>query len=313
MRKHIVMVLAGAASYGMLSSFAKIAYGQGYTAAEITFAQALIGALILWTPVVFKQIRARKLPSLVNWRLLVAGLGMGASAYTYYLSVQYIPASLAIVLLMQMTWMSIFLEWLIFKRKPLVAELCVTALILAGTVLAGNLLSAGTFQFSLAGVGYALLSALMYSVYIIATSRLGDGVPMFEKSALMISGSVIAIFIINFSALKSSAHFDLGLLKWGIFLAVFGTVIPPMMFTRGMPRIGAGLSSILLTMELPVAVICAHFILKEEITAIQVAGILLMFGSIVYLNWYKDRRRAKEEVLIPPARSAERISPGSSH
>lgn len=42
MNRYIVIVALGAISYGTLSSFAKIAYGQGYNAGEITFAQAFL-------------------------------------------------------------------------------------------------------------------------------------------------------------------------------------------------------------------------------------------------------------------------------
>lgn len=91
------------------------------------------------------------------------------------------------------------------------------------------------------------------------------------------------------------------MLKWGFLLAAFGTVIPPVMFTKGMPKIGAGLSSILLTVELPVAVLCAHFILKEEISTIQVVGIVIMLGAIVYMNIYKERagKRRQQRKFSP--------------
>ncbi|MCK7554077.1 hypothetical protein MKQ70_03255 [Chitinophaga sedimenti] len=101
--KHVLMVAFGALSFGMLSSFAKIAYGQGYTAGEITFTQSAIGALVFWTLVLVRSARNDGFKLSRNRHLLFAGLCMGTSAYTYYLSVAYIPASLAIVLLMQMT------------------------------------------------------------------------------------------------------------------------------------------------------------------------------------------------------------------
>jgi drug/metabolite transporter (DMT)-like permease len=156
MKKYILLVLLGASSYGMLASFAKIAYGQGYIAAEITFAQAGIGAMILWMPAIYSRVKIGNLQECINWKILLGGMGMGASAYTYYLSVQYIPASLAIVLLMQMTWISLFVEWLIYKRKPSKVESVVTIFILISTVLAGDLINISNFQFSLVGIGYAL-------------------------------------------------------------------------------------------------------------------------------------------------------------
>lgn len=293
MNKYIIIVASGALSFGMLSSFAKIAYGEGYTPAEITLTQALAGTIILWSIVIFRKLKnGHKLA--LNWKLLLAGTTMGSSAYTYYLSVAYIPASLAIVLLMQITWLSILVDWIFFKKKPSTIEVGSALFIILGTVLAGNLLDLSNANISFTGVALSLLSALLYTLYIVFTSKIGKETPMFEKSALMTSGSAMIIFLINCEAITTSTHLDFGLLQWGTFLAIFGTVIPPICFTVGMPKIGAGLSSVLLTLELPAAVFCAHIILGEKVTFLQIIGIAIMLGSIVYLNISK----AKKEKII---------------
>lgn len=293
MNKYIVIVALGALSFGMLSSFAKIAYGQGYSPAEITLTQALAGTLILWSIVLFRKLKNGTQLQL-NWKLLLAGTTMGSSAYTYYLSVAYIPASLAIVLLMQITWLSILVEWLFFKKKPSLIEIGSALFIILGTVLAGDLLDVSNANISFTGVLLSLLSALLYTLYIVFTSKIGKETPMFEKSALMTSGSAMIIFLINCEAIVTSTHLDFGLLQWGTFLAIFGTVIPPICFTVGMPKIGAGLSSVLLTLELPAAVFCAHIILGENVTFMQILGIAIMLGAIVYLNVSK----AKKEKVV---------------
>lgn len=290
MIKYIIIVAFGALSYGMLTSFAKLAYGQGYTAAEITFTQALIGAVLLWVIAFFKNRKKGVLPFWKNWKLLLAGTSMGVSAYTYYLSVAYIPASLAIVLLMQMTWMSILLEWIFYKKKPSNAEVLTCVAIVAGTILAGNLIQIEQFDFPLMGIVLGFASGFFYTLYVLFTSRLGNDVPMFEKSALMTTGSAIMILMINFQSIVTSLNIDLGLLQWGAFLALFGTVIPPICFTWGMPKIGAGLSAILLTLELPAAIFCAYIILNEQITFIQIIGVAIMLGAIIYLNIAKSKR-----------------------
>lgn len=293
MNKYIIIVALGALSFGMLSSFAKIAYSEGYSPAEITLTQAFIGTLILWSIVIFRKLKNGK-ESHLNWKLVLAGTSMGASAYSYYLSVAYIPASLAIVLLMQITWITIVVEWLFFKKKPSVIELFSSLLIILGTVLAGNLLDLNNSNISFAGIILGLLSALLYTFYIVFTSKIGKETPMFEKSALMTSGSAMIIFLINCESITSSTHLDFGLLQWGTFLAIFGTVIPPICFTIGMPKIDTGLSSVLLTLELPAAVFCAYIILGEKVTWLQILGIAIMLGSIVYLNISKTK---KEKVI----------------
>ncbi|MFC0780659.1 DMT family transporter [Flavobacterium sp. HJSW_4] len=293
MNKYIIIVALGALSFGMLSSFAKIAYGEGYSPAEITLTQALAGTIILWSIVIFRKLKnGHKLA--LNWKLLLAGTTMGSSAFTYYLAVAYIPASLAIVLLMQITWLSILVDWIFFKKKPNTVEVSSALFIILGTVLAGNLLDLNNANISFTGIALSLLSALLYTLYIVFTSKIGKETPMFEKSALMTSGSAMIIFLINCEAITTSTHLDFGLLQWGTFLAIFGTVIPPICFTVGMPKIGAGLSSVLLTLELPAAVFCAHIILGEKVTFLQIIGIAIMLGSIVYLNISK----AKKEKII---------------
>ncbi|WP_433835727.1 EamA family transporter [Flavobacterium anhuiense] len=289
MNKYIIIVALGALSFGMLSSFAKIAYGEGYSPAEITLTQALAGTLILWSIVIFRKLKNGNKVAL-NWKLLLAGTTMGSSAFTYYLAVAYIPASLAIVLLMQITWLSILVNWIFFKKKPNTVEMGSAFFIILGTVLAGNLLDITHATISFTGIALSLLSALLYTLYIVFTSKIGKETPMFEKSALMTSGSAMIIFLINCEAITTSTHLDFGLLQWGTFLAIFGTVIPPICFTVGMPKIGAGLSSVLLTLELPAAVFCAHIILGEKVTFMQIIGIAIMLASIVYLNISKAKK-----------------------
>lgn len=288
MKKYIFIVTLGALSYGMLSSFAKIAYSQGYNAGEITFSQAGIGTLIL---LILMLIRNDKRQKYNRWKLLLAGSSMGISAYTYYLSVEYIPASLAIVLLMQITWMSILAEWIFYKKKPSSVEFISCIFIIFGTVLAGNLIDIKSFTFPMIGIVLGITSALLYTLYILFTSKLGNNIPMFEKSAIMTMGSAMMILIINFKSITTSTHIDLGLLQWGTFLAVFGTVIPPICFTWGMPKIGAGLSAVLLTLELPSAIFFAHLVLNEQINFIQIIGVLIMLSAIIFMNYFKSKQK----------------------
>lgn len=107
----------------------------------------------------------------------------------------------------------------------------------------------------------------------------------------MTTGSALMILMINIKSIYTSTHLDFGLLKWGTFLAVFGAVIPPICFTTAMPKIGAGLSSILLTLELPAAIFCAHLILNEQVNFMQIIGIALMLGAIIFLNIAKAKRQ----------------------
>lgn len=99
------------------------------------------------------------------------------------------------------------------------------------------------------------------------------------------TGSALSIFIVNFQPIIFDNHFGFDLLKWGLFLAAFGTILPPVLLAVGIPKVGATTSSLLMTIELPMAVLSAYLLLKENITLIQITGIIIMITAIVAMNY----------------------------
>ncbi|OIN59358.1 EamA family transporter [Arsenicibacter rosenii] len=292
MTKYILMVLAGAVSFGILSSFVKIAYQQGYSPAEISFSQAFTGALLLWllARIVSPGFSVRSVGRRQIAALLGTGATIGLATFYYYVSVHYIPASLAIVLLMQFTWMGLLFDWLFFRKRPSLMEAGISAVIIGGTVLAGNLWGNTDFHVSWTGIFYVLLASVLYAGYIVANSRAGKHMPNLTKSAWIMTGSALAIGLVNLPSLATESHLGFALGQWALFLALFGTVIPPVLFAKGIPHVGAGISGILMTAELPVAVITAHFLLGEQLTTTQLIGIVIMLGAIIAMNRYRVRK-----------------------
>ena len=89
--------------------------------------------------------------------------------------------------------------------------------------------------------------------------------------------------------------FDYSILwTYGLFLAVFGTILPPILFNIGFPNSGLGLGSIVSSLELPVSVTMAFVLLGEEVLLIQWSGIALILFAIVLMNLPS---RKKEQVL----------------
>ncbi|WP_346320400.1 DMT family transporter [Chitinophaga sp. YIM B06452] len=284
MTRYILMVFAGACSYGALSTIVKLAYREGYHAAEISFTQALLGMAVLWLLVLLRE----KIRFRVNWPLLWTGAAIGLTSFVYYLSVRYIAASLAIVLLMQFVWMGILLDWLLFKQRPGWLQIVSTLLVLAGSVLAGGVLKetpgAADPAGWLTGVLLALGSAFLYAVFVVANSRYGNELHPLRKSAVIMTGSTLGIGLVNLHTLATQPFTGYGLWKWTVLLALFGTIIPPVLFAKGIPRIGAGVSAVVMTAELPVAVIAAGILLGEQLDAVQWCGVVLILLAIAWLK-----------------------------
>jgi drug/metabolite transporter (DMT)-like permease len=254
--------------------------------------QAFTGMLVLWLCVWLKRKQQKtqtaiQISSSDSWPLLITGAAIGLTTFVYYVSVKYIPASVAIILLMQFTWMGVLLERIIFKKKADAIQLITIAVILAGTIMASGMTHIHLDEPFIKGILYALASAFLYAIYVVANSRIGITVPALEKSAIIMTGSTIGIALVNIHQLAVGHHFDVGLIKWALFLALFGTIIPPVLFAKGIPRIGAGISAIIMTAELPVAILSASIVLGEKIEPLQWTGIVIMLLAIVWMQLRK--------------------------
>ena len=112
-------------------------------------------------------------------------------------------------------------------------------------------------------------------------ARYGNAYPAIQKSALMLTGACLIVFMVFPPTFLLNGVLISGLWKWGLILALLGTVIPPLFFAIGTPRIGVTMSSIISAVELPVAVGMSFFVLLEEVSVLQWVGVALIVGAIV--------------------------------
>lgn len=297
-----IFVFLGACSFGLLSTIVKKAYAQDYNLGEITGSQTLFGTFFLWLIYylqlnfgIVKKTRKHGFSGQVQknatkwWKVLFAGTFTGLVGMFYYKCVSLLPASIAIILLMQYLWMSIILDALIFKKKPTRIQILATVVVLIGTIFAGGIFNQ-TIILNMVGIIYGLLAALSYALFILCSGRVGNDLPVFKKSALMITGSFILTWVVFRPTFLFDGVFISGLYKWGIALALLGTVIPPLFFSIGVPKVGISVGTILSAAELPIAVLSSYFILQENVQTLQWLGVVLILISIIMSNLIKEKK-----------------------
>lgn len=292
--KYVFMVLLGGTMYGTMSSFVKMSYASGYTAAQLAFWQALLAFCFLGFIAVTSYRQRTPLNKSDVVSLLLTGSAIGLTNFLYYQSVSYIPASLAIILLMQFTWLNLLIEFVVFHQKATKTELVTVMAIMAGTVMASGIMTENIDDLPMTGIVLAAGSSLTYAVYIAANSRCGNNVRWQAKSMVIMGGSALTILVVNGGSQLEMGYFNLDFLQWNLFLAIVGTTIPTALFATGIPKIGAGLSAILMTVELPVAVICANIVLGERLSLLQIGGVTVMLAAISIMNYYKSQKSKKQ-------------------
>lgn len=283
-------VFIGAASFGILSTFVKKSYAAGFDLGEVTGIQALFGMLILWILyfILGKSSKQGNYPQQSKkWVIILSGVSTGLVSILYYKSVELVPASIAIILLMQFIWISAVINFLVFKQKPSKWETIGIICILASTLLATGAFEDNIKNVPTLGIVYGLLAATAYALFIIVNSKVGNDHPPVVKSALMVTGACIFVF----ATLQPFSLFDfsknLPIYQYGIVLSLFGTVLPPFLYAYGMPKIGISLGSILSAVELPVAVCMSYFVLSEPVTYLQWIGVSLILLFVVLINSIK--------------------------
>ena len=284
--KGVFLVGLGATSYGMLATFVKIAYGEGFTTPEVTIAQFVYGITGMLLINLFQK--AKKGNDVVKaskkniTQLMLAGTSLGMTSIFYYLAVKYIPVSIAIVLLMQTVWMGVLFEMILEKKRPSTQKIVSVVIVLIGTALATNLIQSKV-ELDWRGIILGLLSAASFTTTMFTANRVATHVSSAQRSLYMLLGGAIIVFGFAIATQNTPFNFEI-FMKWGIILALFGTIIPPLLFNAGFPLTGIGLGSIVSALELPVSVLMAYFLLSENVNLIQWIGIILIILAIVIMN-----------------------------
>ncbi len=284
--KGVLLVALGATSYGMLATFVKLAYKDGFTTAEITSSQFIYGILGLLLinlfQKIFKKEKTKTATSKNIFQLMVAGTSLGMTSVFYYLCVRYIDVSIAIVLLMQTVWMGVLLEWFLDKKLPSKQKTISVIIVLLGTFLATKL-----YEFNLKldwkGVFWGILAAASFTTTMFTANKVAIEISSEQRSLYMLLGGSVIVFI--FSAFTQVGALNFEIYKnYGLFLALFGTIIPPILLNAGFPKTGLGLGSIVASLELPVSVLMAFLILNEKVVIWQWFGILLIIFAVIIMN-----------------------------
>ncbi|MDN6279558.1 MAG: DMT family transporter [Psychroflexus sp.] len=291
--KGALFVALGASCYGLLTTFVKLAYQDGFKVYEVTFAQLFIGfiGLVILNLFLKKSSRPEETKAVRNRSrlyLVLSGTSLGFTSIFYYLAMQTITVSVGIVLLMQSVWIGVVFDIVVNKVKPTKQKISAVILVLIGTVLAADLLVQDQ---SVSGIGllYGFCAALSFATTMITSNKVSLQYHSFTRSKWMMLGGLAIASIFTIISYEGSFNFEIFKL-WGPVLALFGTILPPLFFTSGMPKINVGLGAIVSSMELPVAVMMGYFVLGEEQNYTKWIGIAMILFAIVLMNYKKASR-----------------------
>lgn len=297
-QQHIgaLLVAASAAGFAALPVFIKFAYAAGVNTNTILTGRFVLAFICL---ALILKLRGTSLmldKALMKRLFLMGGLGYGSMSLLYALSVIYLPASLAAMLLYTypaiVTVLSFFIgdeqyHW----QKGAALAVCFSGLFLVLGVSFENV--------SMLGFIFALGSALVYSIYIVVGNRiLKNTDPIVTTTHVCASASIV--FLVS-GAATNTLVFNLSMQGWLaiIGIALLPTIVGIMGFFAGMSRIGATNASIISTIEPVITVLLSVALLDETITLLQVGGgILILIGIVILQLWAGKKNNTQEKCCL---------------
>ncbi len=287
-----LLIVIASSSYGILSTIVKVAMQHGFTSAEAITSQYIIGFILIGTIFIVTQRQLPKPSKRGLFILICAGLFTGITGIVYGESLNYLPASLAVVMLFQFTWIGLLLDCGLHKRLPSRPEVISIIILFIGTILAAGVLNVDLSGIPIQGWLFGFAAAVSFACFIQFNSRPVEGITTTSRVLIVSFVALITISIfLNPEIIWNGKLFAQGLWKFGLALGLFGIILPIYFFSIAIPKIGGALASILSATELPVAVTVSVIVLHEPLTFLQIIGIIFVLVGMMLPTIFAQRRQ----------------------
>ena len=292
----LLLALGGVVGFGFRPVFVKLCYAvEPVSPVTLLFLRMLVSlpffaAVAWWLAYKDAQSSTKRAPLTPREWAAVAGLafvGYYLASFLDFIGLQYVGAGVGRLILFIYPTMVVLLSLLFLKKRPSRRELAALVISYAGIalVVSGQIGAQGQDSRFLFGVLMCLSAALSYATYLVAGSELTRRIGSMRFTAYTMIVSTLPAAI-QFFALEPLAAFDLSARLWWTLLGmvVFATVIPSFMVAEALKRVGANQFALLGAVGPVVAVYAGAVGLEEPVTAIQVAGSVLVISGVLLVS-----------------------------
>lgn len=285
-RTGIIQIILSGVCFGFLGIFGKFAYEKGVTPGELLSLRFLLGGGLTFLIPLY----SRKYSVRLGLKPILACFGLGVFGYAvfsscYFNALQGLSASLTVLLLYTYPLIVSAGAWILFGERIPKSRWAALPLVMVGLIL----LVWGDLQVEKQGaLIFGIGAAVVYSAYILASSRLLQGVPALTASAYIQLSAGVVLAILHFKS--ADRVIDLISGYWYLFLAIslICSVFAMSLFLAGLQKLKNWEASILSTAEPVTAIFLAAIFLGEKLSAAQSMGAILVLGAFVMISLPKD-------------------------
>lgn len=285
----ILLLVLGNIGFSSKAVIIKLAYHHEVDAYSLLALRMLFAAPFYLVLLLFWQVRAGARPvNPIQWlKISILGIiGYYVASLLDFLGLQYVTASLERLILYLYPTIVLILSWLIFKQKITRIQYGALLVTYAGVLLtfAGEAFGAAQ-QDLLTGAFLIFVCAFVYAVYVVFTGKMVRevGTWLFTCYAMLAAtaGILIHVWLHNGLAIF---HFSKPVYEYSFWLALVGTVLPTLMVSEGLRRVGAN-DGAMIGFVGPISTIAlGAWFLDEPVTPVQLLGTAVVGAGVLMIS-----------------------------
>lgn len=282
-RKGILFAISSGILYGLLGFFSTGLLESGMSVPNVSFWRFFVAFLFAFVIFLLRH----QDPG--HWRGLFALALIGGVFYSIPSSLflnasRYIGTGQAMVIFFTFPVFVMLFNWL-FLGQPLKPPYLLSfMLIVVGLALLVDLHEIKT---DFVGIGYGLIAAFFYAIYIFLSKRLN--LPAFNSTMMVLLGCCASSLF--FASVDTSLTLPTTAYQW-LFISLLGivcSVIPILLMLEAMKHISSDKASLLSVLEPLFTVLFGVILLGEELTVRMVLGMALILLGATALVFIPSR------------------------
>lgn len=277
----LAAVAAAAALWALSANVARTLFDEGMHPFELAQSRAYIAFLGL---AALRPFRKEKAGTMSRSNLIALGIAIVLVNGVYYIAIQRLDVAVAIVL--EYTAPALVVGWTAvrLRRRPPTQILAALVVAVLGVALVAEIISVNVGRLDTVGLIAGIASAFFFATYTILSEEAGEA---FGPIGAMFRAFAVSSLVWIFFQIPQGLPQDLfrtAFLPRVLFVGLFGTILPFLLYVWGIQHVRAERAAIAATLEPPLAGVIAWLWLDQLPSVIQVAGSVLVLGAVISLQ-----------------------------
>ena len=287
-RLGIWLAVIASAGFSLKAILAKLAYPHGVDPVTLVALRMLLAAPV-FVVVAWREARRGAPLSARDWATVTV-LGLfgyyGASMLDFY-GLLYISAGLERLVLFTYPTLTLLIGWMAHGRRITRREIVASLLCYGGIALAvvHDIEVSGEAATIALGCALVFGSSLSFAIYLTGAAApiRKLGATRFSALATLVSTVAVSLHFVAVRPLDALAQ-PAPVLWLAVAMALFSTVLPVFLQSAAIRRMGAQTAALVGSTGPVITVFLAWWMLAEPVSALQIAGTVLVIGGVMWVG-----------------------------